>query len=161
MMARLPTWLAGIFISGAIAAMMSTADSQLLVITSSVIEDIYHKTLGKKVTGKVLLNLSRIITIIVGIIGFIIAVTSKKLIFALVSYSWSGLGASFGPALLLMLKWKNTTKKGVIAGMITGTAVTVIWSNIAILDAFITHRFAAFILAFAAIIIVSILTKNK
>jgi sodium/proline symporter len=44
----LPAWLAGIFISGAIAAMMSTADSQLLIISSSVIEDFYHKTLGGK-----------------------------------------------------------------------------------------------------------------
>jgi sodium/proline symporter len=154
----LPTWLAGIFISGAIAAMMSTADSQLLVITSSVIEDFYHKTLGKTVTDRSLLNLSRIITIIVGIVGFVIAITSKKLIFALVSYAWSGLGASFGPALILMIKWKKTTKKGVLAGMITGTATTVIWSNIPILDNFVTHRFAAFALAFLAVIIVSSLT---
>jgi sodium/proline symporter len=157
----LPTWLAGIFISGAIAAMMSTADSQLLVITSSVIEDFYHKTLGKEVTDKALLNLSRIITIIVGLIGFVIALTSKKLIFALVSYAWSGLGASFGPGLFLMLKWKKTTKAGVLAGMITGTSVTVIWANVAVLDGFITHRFASFVLAFAAVVIVSKLTQER
>jgi len=154
----LPPIIAGLLISGAVAAMMSTADSQLLVITSSVIEDFYHKTLGKTVTDRSLLNLSRIITIIVGIVGFVIAITSKKLIFALVSYAWSGLGASFGPALILMIKWKKTTKKGVLAGMITGTATTVIWSNIPILDNFVTHRFAAFALAFLAVIIVSSLT---
>ena len=105
----LPAWLAGIFISGVIAAMMSTADSQLLVISSSVIEDFYHQTLKKEVTEKALLMLSRIVTIVVGLIGVLIALFSKQLIFSLVSYAWSGLGASFGPGLLLLLKWKETT----------------------------------------------------
>jgi sodium/proline symporter len=123
----LPPWLAGIFISGAIAAMMSTADSLLLVLVSTVIEDFYHKTLGKKISEKSLLNLSRIITLIIGIIAFIIAITSKTLIFQLVSYAWSGLGASFGPALILVLKWKKVTKEGVIAGILTGAVSTIIW----------------------------------
>lgn len=157
----LPAWLAGIFISGAIAAMMSTADSQLLVITSSVIEDFYHKTLGKDVSGKTLLNLSRIITIVVGIAGFVISVTSKELIFSLVSYAWAGLGSSFGPALLLMLKWKKTTKQGVLAGMLTGSITTIVWSNIPVLDEFITVRFSSFVLAFIAVIVVSLITSKN
>ena len=158
----LPAWLAGLFISGAIAAMMSTADSQLLVITSSVIEDFYHKTLGRNVSGRVLLNLSRMITLIVGLMGFLIAITSEKLIFSMVSYAWAGLGSSFGPALLLMLKWKRTTAKGVLAGMITGTFSTIIWSEISFLDDMLSVRFASFVLAFFAVIVVSLLTeKNK
>lgn len=157
----LPTWLAGIFISGAIAAMMSTADSQLLVISSSVIEDFYHRTLNREITSRGLLNLSRIITIFIGIIGFLIAVFSKKLIFALVSYAWSGLGASFGPALLLLLKWKKTTATGVLAGMVTGSLVTIIWSNIDALDNLITHRFASWILAFLAVWLFSNITQKK
>jgi sodium/proline symporter len=154
----LPAWLAGIFISGAIAAMMSTADSQLLVITSSVIEDFYHKTLGKDVSEKTLLNLSRMITIVVGVAAFVISVTSKELIFSLVSYAWAGLGSSFGPALLLMLKWKGTTKKGVLAGMLTGSITTIVWPNIPVLDEFITERFSSFVLAFFAVVAVSLLT---
>lgn len=155
----LPAWIAGIFISGAIAAMMSTADSQLLVISSSIIEDFYHRTLGREVSEKSLLAMSRIITIIIGLLGFLIAATSKKLIFTLVSYAWSGLGASFGPALLLLLKWKGTTRAGIIAGMLTGSLVTILWSNIQVLDKLITHRFAAFVLAFVMVIIVSLLTS--
>ena len=147
----LPAWLAGIFISGAIAAMMSTADSQLLVITSSVIEDFYHKTLGKDVTEKRLLYLSRIITIVVGAIGFIIAITSENLIYELVSYAWAGLGSSFGPALLLILYWKKITSKGVIAGMLTGSISTVIWSNIDALENIVSVRFVSFVLAISAI----------
>ncbi len=157
----LPAWLAGVFISAAVAAMMSTADSQLLVISSSVIEDFYHKTLGMEVTERRLLNLSRIITILVGIFAFGVAITSGKLIFGLVSYAWSGLGASFGPALLLLLKWKHTNWKGVLTGMITGSVVTIIWSEITILDDALSARFVSFVMAFLAIIVVSLLTKNK
>ncbi len=157
----LPSWIAGIFISGAVAAMMSTADSQLLVITSTVVEDFYHKALNKDVSQKKLLSLSRIVTVLIGIFGFILAVTSKKLIFSLVSYAWAGLGASFGPALILMLKWKKTTSQGVLAGMITGTMTTVIWSEIVFLDNFLSVRFTSFVFAFIAVIIVSILTQEK
>jgi len=157
----LPAWLAGIFISGAIAAMMSTADSQLLVISSSVIEDFYHKTFKKNVTDDKLLILSRLVTIIVGIFGVLIALFSKQLIFSLVSYAWSGVGSAFGPALLLLLKWKGTTKQGVLAGMLTGAVVTVIWKNIAVLDGFITHRFTSWILAFIAVWLVSKITAKK
>lgn len=156
----LPSWLAGIFISGAIAAMMSTADSQLLVISSSVIEDIYHKSLNQKVSGEVLLKLSRIITIGVGGIGFIISLYSEKLIFAMVSYAWAGLGASFGPALFLTLKWKKTTWQGVLAGMIAGTFTTVIWTEIHLLESVISSRFSAFIMAFIAVYFVSLKTNK-
>lgn len=157
----LPAWLAGFFISGAIAAMMSTADSQLLVITSSVIEDFYHKTLGKDVSTSSLLHLSRIITIAVGVFGTVVALTSKKLIFALVSYAWSGLGSSFGPALLLMLKWKRTTKQGVLAGMLTGSISTIVWANVPLLNNLITVRLASFVLATAAVIVTSILSDKQ
>ncbi len=158
----LPAWLAGIFISGAIAAMMSTADSQLLVITSSVIEDFYHKTLGKKtVTGKQLLLYSRIITVAVGIFGLIIALTSTELIFALVSYAWAGLGASFGPALLLMLWWKRTTARGVLAGMVTGTLVTILWPNLEHLDAILSVRLVSWVAAFAIIILISFIERKQ
>jgi sodium/proline symporter len=155
----LPTWLAGIFISGAIAAMMSTADSQLLVITSSVIEDIYHKILGNEtVTEKKLLYLSRIITIVVGAMGFVISITSSDLVFAMVSYAWAGLGSSFGPTLLLTLWWDKTTGKGVLAGMITGTLTTVVWSSFPDLDAFLSVRLISWIAAFLAAWSVSLLS---
>ena len=153
----LPSWIAGIFISGAIAAMMSTADSQLLVISSSVIEDIYHKTLNKKVSDNLLLKLSRVITIVVGVLGFIIAISSGKLIFSMVSYAWAGLGASFGPALFLTLKWRKTSWQGVLAGMIVGTISTVIWSEINWLDSVISARLSSFVLASLTIYFVSLI----
>ena len=157
----LPAWLAGIFVSGAIAAMMSTADSQLLVISSSIIEDFFHRTLGKDVGDTLLLKASRWITIMVGLIGFVIAVTSDKLIFSMVSYAWSGLGSSFGPLILLMLLWKKVTWQGTIAGLTTGFVTTVIWSKLTQLDAVISVRFVSWMVAFLVVWLVSILTRRS
>ncbi len=157
----LPAWLAGIFISGAIAAMMSTADSQLLVISSSVIEDLYHQSFRKELSPGKLLFLSRLVTIGVGLVALVLAVTSKKFIFGMVAYAWSGLGASFGPALLLLLYWKKVHWKGVLAGMITGSLVTIFWSEITVLEQAVTSRFTSFVAAFLVIVLVSLLANRK
>jgi len=157
----LPLWLAGILISGAIAAMMSTADSQLLVASSALSEDVYHNIFRRKISEKTQLMASRIITLLVGASAFILAIRSEKLIYTMVSYAWSGLGASFGPAILFSLKWKKTTKYGVMAGMLTGAVSTIIWANIEILDNFISVRVASFTLATIAIIVTSLLTEEK
>lgn len=157
----LPSWLAGIFISGAIAAMMSTADSQLLVISSAVIEDIYHKTLKKEVSEKIMLRISRGVTILVGIFAFLIAIFSEKLIFSMVSYAWAGLSAAFGPALLLTLKWKKTTWQGVLTGMILGTLCTIIWTDIDWLEEVISSRLSGFVIAISTVYLVSLMTVEK
>ncbi len=157
----LPAWLAGIFISGAIAAMMSTADSQLLVITSSVIEDVYHKTFEKEVSEQKLLMLSRLITILVGVVGFVISITSTKLVFTMVSYAWAGLGASFGPALLMTLWWKKIRARGVLAGMITGTVVTIIWTSLPELDGVLSSRLIAWVAALVAVVSVSLVSSKE
>jgi len=157
----LPLWLAGILISGAIAAMMSTADSQLLVASSALSEDVYHNIFRRKISEKTQLMASRIITLLVGASAFILAIRSEKLIYTMVSYAWSGLGASFGPAILFSLKWKKTTKYGVMAGMLTGAVSTIIWANIEKLDNFITVRVVSFALATVAIIVTSLLTEEK
>lgn len=152
----LPGWLAGIFISGAVAAMMSTADSQLLVGVSAVAEDFYRRGLKKELTPARLVWISRAVTIGLGLAGFLLAVLSDDLIFALVSYAWSGLGASFGPALLMTLYWKKTTGRGVLFGMITGAVSTVIWTNIPPLQNFLDARAGAFFLALFALVVGSL-----
>ncbi|MFH1118481.1 MAG: sodium/proline symporter [Bacteroidota bacterium] len=157
----MPAWIAGILISAAIAAMMSTADSLLLVVSSTVAEDLCHHVLGINLSSKAMVNLSRLVTLSVGISAFLLAITSKKLIFSMVSYAWSGLGASFGPAILLMLKWEKTTWQGVLAGMITGSLSTVIWSECSLLDQAISVRFASFVLAFIAVVAVSLITSSR
>lgn len=161
MLARtlLPAWLAGIFISGAIAAMMSTADSQLLVTTSAISEDIYHNLVKRDAPQVKLILLSRIATIVVGIVAFFLALSSKELVFTMVGFAWAGLGSSFGPAILLTLWWKRTTRQGVLAGMITGAVTTIIWSKTDLLSSLVTERFSSFLLALAAVVLVSLLTR--
>ncbi|MGC8866413.1 MAG: sodium/proline symporter [Bacteroidales bacterium] len=156
----LPSWLSGVLISGAIAAMMSTADSQLLVTSSAVAEDLFHNVLGFNLTQRQMLLFSRITTLGVGLLAFLIAVTSSQLIFSMVSYAWSGLGASFGPAILLMLWWQGTTGRGVLAGMITGAISTVVWSEIPGANELLTVRIVSFLLALAAVIWVSRLSRT-
>ena len=156
--------VAGLFISGAVAAMMSTADSQLLVSTSAITEDFFHQYLKINLSDKDLLRLNRIVILILGLIAFGIATYSQlagKNIFDVVSYAWSGLGSAFGPALLLTLWWPKTTRKGVIAGMIVGFSTTIIWSNYATFNLIISERVTSFIFSIISIYCVSIFTKNE
>jgi sodium/proline symporter len=160
----LPGWIAGILISGAVAAMMSTADSQLLVSTSAITVDFYNRFLKRKIDDRSMVRLSRIVTIGFGVFAYLIAIISQltgKTIFGVVSYAWSGLGSSFGPALILTLWWNGTTRRGVIAGILTGAISTIIWANINVLQAAVTERLVSFVLAFIAVITVSLLDKSK
>ena len=147
----LPPWLAGIFISGAIAAMMSTADSQLLVSTTVLTEDITRKYFQKESSDNQMLLIGRILTIIIGMIAFYMAWQSKELVFEMVSYAWGGLGSAFGPALVLSLWWKDIKKEGVLAGLCCGTLFTIypFFSDI------VTPRLSAFVISAIAVVIVS------
>ena len=157
----LPAWLAGILISGAIAAMMSTADSQLLVSTSAISEDVYHQMINKNASQKTLVMISRVCTLLIGVIAFILALTAHDFVYDLVLYAWAGLGAAFGPGLLLTLWWKRTTGWGVLAGMIVGTATVIIWKNIPATSALIYEIIPGFICAFVAVVVVSLLTPKS
>ncbi|NQT63180.1 MAG: sodium/proline symporter [Candidatus Marinimicrobia bacterium] len=150
-------WVAGIFISGAIAAMMSTADSQLLVSTTVLTEDLIGNYFQKLKNRFDLLTIGRILTILIGILAFYLAWQSTDLVFETVSYAWGGLGASFGPALLLTLWWKRISRVGVIAGMVTGTLFTVI----DLFGDWVSVRFSAFIIAFIAVYLFSILRPDE
>ena len=156
--------LAGLFISGAVAAMMSTADSQLLVSTSAITEDFIHQFLNKDISERTLVKISRLMIIILGAIAYGIALYSEiagKNIFGVVSYAWSGLGSAFGPVLVMTLWWEKTTRKGVIAGLLTGFFTTIIWANIPQLKSLMTERLSSFILAFLAVLIISLTEKNE
>lgn len=156
----LPAWIAGIMISGAIAAMMSTADSQLLVTTSTVSEDIYHKLLGRKGTEEQLAVISRTASLVIGIIAFLLAIRSSEGVFAMVSYAWSGLGAAFGPQLLFTLWWKRTTANAILASMILGPLSVILW-KVFELDAHLTERVIGFAIATVLIVVISLLETAK
>lgn len=160
----LPAIVAGLFISGAVAAMMSTADSQLLVSTSAITEDFIHQFLGKEISNKKLVTLSRITIVFLGFFAYVIAIISEtqgRNIFGVVSYAWSGLGSAFGPALVLTLWWQKTTRNGIIAGLLTGFFTTIVWANINVLHSAVSERLVSFVLAFISVIFFSLLEKKK
>lgn len=153
----LPAWLAGILICAAIAAMMSTADTQLLVCSSALCEDLYRRCLGNEPGEKTLLLFSRIFTFIICIMALYIAKTGDKTIMAMVSYAWGGLGSSFGPIVILSLYWKKLTRQGVIVGLLFGSIGTILWKN-SDFQNFAPERFSIFVLNFIIIVAVSYFT---
>jgi sodium/proline symporter len=156
-----PGWLAGLMIAGAVAAMMSTADSQLIVVTSSLVEDVYVKLIKPDAPPARLVFFSRLATLVAALVALMLAFGSKDLIFDMVAYAWSGLGSSFGPPLLLSLRWKRTTAYGVLAGMLSGTVSNVIWKNISVLSEGLDLKLATFVISFAITVTVSLLTSPK
>ncbi len=155
----LPPWLVGFILAAATAAMMSTVDSQLLVATSAISEDIYRKIINPDASQKYLVKLARIFTAVVAIIAFILGLRAERLVYWLVLYAWGGLAASFGPPLILSLKWKGTTRTGVFAGMIVGAITIVIWYNTPVLKNFLYELVPGFVFSLLATWLVSLATR--
>ena len=155
-----PTWIAGILLAGIMAAIITTANSQLMVVTSSVSEDIIHKTLGMKLTDKQLVTISRIVILAVGIIGMIIALTSESLLYLVVSWAWAGVGGTLSPAILMTFFWRRYSSTGLIATVISGFIFTVLWISTP-LDGIITSRFSTFFIAAIFGIVFSLMFPDK
>lgn len=158
---HLHPFIYGLTIAAIFAAIMSTADSQLLVASSAVVRDIYQKifAINRPLEQKKLVFWSRTATLFLSILALIMGFMAKKLVFYLVLFAWGGLGAALGPAVLLSLYWPRLTKYGVIAGILTGTAVEIFWYSQAHLKAMVSEWVPATILSFIAVIIVSLLTR--
>ena len=125
----LAPWLAGVVLAGILAAVMSTVDSQLLVASTALVEDVVRPRLPRLGDERALL-LSRLVVAAIALAAGILAMTPDSVVLELVAYAWAGLGASFGPAVLACLFWRRVSETGVVAGMVTGAAVTVVWRNV-------------------------------
>ena len=119
--------IAGILLSAILAATMSTADSQLLVTASAISEDVYKSFINPKASDKHLISISKLTVVVVAVIAIIIALNPNSSIFGLVSYAWAGFGAAFGPTIVMSLYWRRMTRKGAIAGVISGGVVAIAW----------------------------------
>jgi sodium/proline symporter len=123
-----PTVIAAVLLSAILAAIMSTADSQLLVTASAVSGDFYKTFVNKKADDKELVWVSRITVVIVAIIAGLFAADPNSSVFEIVSHAWAGFGAAFGPIILCSLFWKRCNGKGAIAGVISGGTVALLWA---------------------------------
>lgn len=122
--------IGGLLLCGVLAAIMSTADSQLLVSSSSVANDLIAGVFFKKMSEKSIMIASRITVIAIAIIAYIIAWNPDSSIMALVSDAWAGLGSAFGPTIFMSLYWKRINMPGAAAGMISGGLTVIIWDYI-------------------------------
>ncbi|MHC4576883.1 MAG: sodium/proline symporter [Planctomycetota bacterium] len=123
----LPPILVGLIIAAVFAALRSTADSQLLVASSAVVRDLCEHVLGISMDESRAMRISRSVVCVLGLLAVGMALSENRFIFWFVLFSWAGLGASFAPSLILALYWKRLSAAGVIAGMITGFGVTLVW----------------------------------
>lgn len=156
-------WIAGILLSAILAAIMSTASSQLLVSSSTIAEDFYKRIFNKEASNKTVMNLGRIGVLLVALVAFVISTDKESSVLSIVAYAWAGFGASFGSVMLFSLFWSRMTRIGAILGMITGAAVVVLWKNyLAELFNFPIYEIVpGFVAASAVIIIASLLTKVR
>ena len=153
-------WIAGILLSAILAAIMSTASSQLLVSSSTLAEDFYKKIFRQDAPNSVVLTLGKIGVLIVAVIAFLISSDKNSSILSIVAYAWAGFGASFGSVMLFSLFWGRMTRAGAIAGMVMGALVVVVWKNFfGFLNVY--EIIPGFLFASLAIIIVSLLTQVR
>ena len=149
----LPGAVAGVMIAAVLAAICSTADSQLLVTAAAVSHDLYVRLFGRHPSTRRVVLFNRLAVLTIGVIAMLIAAGKVRVIFDFVLYAWAGLGAAFGPALILILLWRRTTAGGVLAGMCIGFITAIVWREM--LHEWFYELVPAFVLAFIAVVIVS------
>ena len=108
---------------------MSTLSCQLLVCSSTLTEDFYRAFFRPNAKTRELIWFGRLMVLLVSLIAIFIAMDPDSKVLGLVSYAWAGFGASFGPVIILSLWWKRMTKRGALAGMITGAVTVIVWNT--------------------------------
>jgi len=156
-----PPILAALLITGAIAAMISTADSLLILSATEMSENLVQPIVGKKRFKKNALLYSRIITALLAVVALLIAYLGKTdLIFSLVSYVWAGIGGTFSVVILLTLFWKRYHGYAALLTIIAGMAFTIIWISSG-MEKVVSSRILTFFVALIVAIISTLLIKPK
>ncbi len=158
---HLPAVLFGVVVAAIFAAIMSTADSQLLVAASTVVRDVYEKVIrkGEPLTQRTLVVLSRLVVTVLVVVALLLGWAADELVFWLVLFAWAGLGAALGPTSILALFWRRTTRAGVFAGLTVGTLTTFIWYLTPALKGALYELIPAFAAGLVATVVVSLLTR--
>ena len=152
--------LAGILLAAVLAAIMSTADSQLLVASAAFTEDLYRLLFRRQAGPAELMLVSRGAVVLIALIALLLALDPESKVLDLVAYAWAGFGAAFGPALILSLYWQRMSRDGALAGIVTGGLTVVIWKQLegGLFDLY--EIVPGFLLALLAIVVVSLLRPD-
>ncbi|MEX2961491.1 sodium/proline symporter PutP [Microbulbifer sp. TYP-18] len=151
--------VAGVLLAAILSAIMSTADSQLLVSSAALAEDIYHVWFGRQTSPADMVKVGRWAVVGLALVAVWVALDPGSRVLDVVSYAWAGLGAAFGPAVLISLFWSRMTGSGAIAGVVVGGVTVVVWRQLSggIFD--IYELLPAFVFSATAIVLVSIVTN--
>ncbi|MCB1874419.1 MAG: sodium/proline symporter PutP [Chromatiales bacterium] len=151
---------AGICLAAILAAIMSTADSQLLVASSALAEDLYG-ALGKgTLNERRRMSVARLTVLGIAATAWGLALEPDSGVLELVSYAWAGFGAAFGPVILLSLFWARMTARGALAGVIAGGVTVVLWKQLSGGWFEVYELLPGFILAFVAAIAISLIDRE-
>lgn len=148
-----PPVVAGLILSAVLAAIMSTASSQLLVAASAFAQDFYRTLVRKDAEQKELVWISRASVLVIASLAIFLGLNPNSFILEMVAYAWAGFGAAFGPALLMSLFWRRTTRNGVLAGIVVGGVTVLVWKQLALFGLY--EIVPGFLLSLAAIFFVS------
>ncbi|WP_108445218.1 sodium/proline symporter PutP [Halomonas denitrificans] len=160
----LTPWVAGFVLAGVLAAIMSTIDSQLLVCSSALAEDLYRGFVRPRASQRELVWMSRASVLVVALLATFMAQDRDSSILDLVSYAWGGFGAAFGPVILLSLFWRGMTRNGAIAGLLVGAVTVAVWKPLSGGPAGIFDMFEVvpgFALSLLAVVLVSRLGEGR
>jgi len=155
--------LVGLLIAAPFAAVMSTVDSALLVISASVVRDLVQKTFCPNMSTKSTKRLSYIVTAVAGAAVFLLALTEPPFLQPLVIYYVAGGSSSLFWPSLATLFWRRTTTAGVIAGLVGGTSVFVLCDLLHPFDSIVQlHPFVfGFSCSGILVCVVSLLTPKQ
>jgi len=120
-----PPWLLAIVLAGSLAALISTADSQALALSSIVTRDIYVSFINRKASASRQVLVGRCVLIILFLFGFLIALRPVSTLVAITTSAFTGIGILY-PTTLAALYWKRATKWGALSSVITGEIVSVL-----------------------------------
>ncbi|HLT03839.1 MAG TPA: sodium/proline symporter PutP, partial [Pseudomonas sp.] len=151
-------WVAGVILSGVLAAVMSTLSAQLLVSSSALTQDFYKSFLRQHASERELVWVGRTMVLLIALIAIGIAWNPDSKVLGLVAYAWAGFGAAFGPVVLISVLWKRMTRNGALAGMVVGAVTVVVWKNFIGLGLY--EIIPGFILASLTIWVVSLMGKE-
>lgn len=157
----LPGVFAGMMLAAVLAAICSTADSQLIVASSAISHDVYVRNRGGDLPQGHAVTIDRLWVAIIGLLAVIFALTDNRVIFTFVLYAWAGLGAAFGPIFILSFLWKKATSEGAIAGAVVGFLTVVIWRNVPALKGMVYELVPGFILALVVNYVVSLIYEGR
>lgn len=134
-------WLAGILVAAPFAAIMSSVDSFLLLVSSGVVRDVYQQNAKGEVSEKTIARLSRLTTLVVGALAVIFALNPPEFLQTLIVFASGGLGAAFLVPVILALYWRRMTASAAVGGMIAGGVVMFLFY---VAGYFINGKFSAY-----------------